>query len=74
MPSSQDWRYLIARLIACSLSRRKSGGESGIRTLPRPIASITYRFYIATDAKFTTLAAHHCTLLHAGKIRYLSEP
>ncbi len=32
------------------------------------MASITCRNYIATDAKFTTLAAHHCTLLHAGKL------
>jgi hypothetical protein len=26
------------------------------------MASITCRNYIATDAKFPTLAAHHCTL------------
>jgi hypothetical protein len=44
-------------------------GEGGIRTLPCPIASTTCRFYIATDAKLTTFAAHPCTLLHAGKIR-----
>jgi hypothetical protein len=30
------------------------------------MASITCRNYIATDAKFPTLAAHHCMLLHAG--------
>jgi hypothetical protein len=35
------------------------------------MASITCRNYIATGAKFPTLAAHHCTLLHAGgKIFY----
>ena len=31
------------------------------------MASITCRNYIATDAKFTTLATHHCTPLHAGR-------
>jgi len=29
--------------------------------------TITCRIYIAMDAKFTTLAAHPCTLLHAGR-------
>ena len=43
----------------------RAGGEGGIRSLPRPTASITCRFYIATYAKFATVAAHHCTLLHA---------
>lgn len=51
-----------------SLHFRLHGGESGIRTLPRSIASITCRLYVATDAKVTTLAAHPCTLLHAGKV------
>jgi hypothetical protein len=44
-----------------------SGGEGGIRSLPYLTASITCRNYIATNAKFTTLAAHHCTLLHAAR-------
>jgi hypothetical protein len=48
-----------------SLQLRLRGGEGGIRSLPRPTASITCRFYIATYAKFATVAAHHCTLLHA---------
>jgi hypothetical protein len=30
------------------------------------MTSLSCRFYIATDAKFTTIAAHHCTLLHAA--------
>jgi len=49
-------------------------GESGIRTHAWSMASITCRNYIAMDAKFATFAAHHCTLLHAGKIRYLNKP
>jgi hypothetical protein len=43
------------------------GGERGIRTLPRPGVSVTCRFYIAIYAKFTTVAMHACTLLHAGR-------
>jgi hypothetical protein len=53
---------------------KRSGGESGIRTHARSMASITCINYIATDTKFATLAAHHCTLLHAGKIGYLNKP
>jgi hypothetical protein len=53
-----------------SLQCRLRGGEGGIRTLPCPMASVSYRNYIAKNAKFTTFAVHHCTLLHAGKIRY----
>jgi hypothetical protein len=37
------------------------------------MASITYRNYIATDAKFPTLAAHHYTLLHAGGKMFSSQ-
>jgi hypothetical protein len=47
---------------------KEAGGESGIRTLPRPMASMTCRTYIAKNANFTTLAAHHCTLLHARRV------
>jgi hypothetical protein len=50
-----------------------NGGESGIRTHACSMASITCRNYIATDAKFPTLAAHHCTLLHAGGKIFCSQ-
>jgi len=41
------------------------------------MASITCRNYIATDAKFATLAAYHCTLLHARRdevLKLFSSP
>jgi hypothetical protein len=37
------------------------------------MASITCRTYIAKNANFTTLAAHHCTLLHAGGKIFCSQ-
>jgi hypothetical protein len=43
-------------------TRRPKWRREWDSTLPRPIASITYRLYIATNAKFTTLAAYPCTL------------
>jgi hypothetical protein len=51
--------------------------RSGIRTHARSMASITCRNYIATDAKFTALAAQHCTLLHARReevLKLFSSP
>ena len=61
------WRLTVRKQSARPVKCFKTGGESGIRTLPRPMPSITCRNYIATDAKFTTLAAHPCTLLHAAR-------
>ena len=37
------------------------GGERGIRTLGRPLDSVTYRDSIATYAIFAMVAAPHCT-------------
>src|ERR1700735_379865 len=54
------------------LQHDRTGGEGGIRSLPVLTASISYRNYIATNAKFATLAADHCTLLHAGVRRFIN--
>ena len=42
------------------------GGEGGIRTLSAPVESVTYRFYIAYDAIFATVAVDHCPFLLTG--------
>ena len=42
------------------------GGESGIRTLPPPLDSASYRFQSASVAVNAGDAVAHCTPLHAG--------
>ena len=42
------------------------GGEGGIRTQSAPVESVTYRFYIAYDAIFATVAVGHCSFLLTG--------
>src|SRR5688572_9179317 len=45
-----------------------TGGEGGIRTLPRPVDSVSYRFHIAADATIARNAVAPCTLSHAGSV------
>jgi hypothetical protein len=42
------------------------GGEGGIRTRHSPLDSVTYRFYIARNARNAIHAGDACTLLHAA--------
>jgi len=56
-----------------SFRRFGSGGEGGIRSLPRSTASISCRNYVATYAKNAKLATHHCTPLHAGAVESRHE-
>jgi hypothetical protein len=44
----------------------KKAGE-GIRALPCPVRSVSYRIQIASIPKFAMNAVDHCTLLHAGR-------
>jgi hypothetical protein len=45
---------------------KHSGGEGEIRTQDRLESSVSFRFYIAHDAKLATDAVDYCTLLHAA--------
>jgi len=63
----------VSAALKCFIINRIHGGESGIRTHAHSMASITCRDYIAPDAKFPTLATHHCTLLPAGGKIFCSQ-
>jgi hypothetical protein len=73
---SGSWRAI--RLVRGSQESRRSaiwlerherrfmdGGESGIRTFPDPMESVTYRFHEATVAVNASVAVAHCTPLPA---------
>jgi hypothetical protein len=45
---------------------RTSGGEGGIRTQNSLCSSVSYRLYVAKDAKFATHAVAHCPVLPDG--------
>ena len=51
-----------------------SGGEGGIRTLSRPLESVTYRFYNAAIAMNASIAAAPCTWLHPVGNRRAAPP
>ena len=61
-------RFALFETIAESrtISQKGYGGESGIRTFPRPLESVSYRFYDAAVAVDATGAVAPCTPLHAG--------
>lgn len=48
------------------------GGEGGIRTLERPIVSVSCRCYVASAAIYAMFTGGHCPLLPAG-VRYEEE-
>jgi hypothetical protein len=52
---------------AVRCSERNPAGEGVIRSRELPARSAGRRFFIAHNAKFATVAADRCTLLHAGE-------
>ena len=56
----------LRKFLACQQIRTQApgtGGEGGIRTLPAPLQSITYRFLVATSPLAAPAAVAHCPKL-----------
>ena len=49
------------------IKKLQNGGESGIRTLPTPLDSVTYRFHNARVAVDARVAVAPCTGLHRAR-------